>query len=650
MAGRFPGAPDVDTLWRARRRRRGLPRRPRPRSRCVADGVPRARAARPRTTCAAAACSPTSTCFDAGFFGIGPRDAAIMDPQHRHFLESAWEALEIVGPRARALRRRDRRVRRLRHEHLHAQQPADEPGPGRAGRHVPAPPHRQRQGLLHDDACRTGSTCAARRVNVQTACSTSLVAVHLAVQSLLAFECDMALAGGVDDRGAAPASATTTTRARSSSPDGALPRVRRRRRRAPCSRSGAGVVALRRLADAIDDGDPILAVIKGTRGQQRRRSARSATSRRASTATPTWSRRRSPSPACRARDISLLEAHGTGTAVGDPIEVAALTEAFRESTERRRLLPHRSTKPNIGHLDTAAGVASLIKVVQALRHRTLPPLANHTAPSPLLDVDTVPVRALRRGRAVAGRPARAAPASARSASAARTPTSSSQEAPPPPATPPAVPEQIARALRSQRRRGHERGRRQARRLPRSATRTRTSPTSPTRWPPVAARIGHRRVVGRHRHGRAPSTLLRTNDRNRVATTTAADDCTDGRVPVPGRRLAVRRHGAPASTSASTSSTRSLRDGIERVKAQSRARPRAAAARPTPTDDALRRPDGVAAGDLRHVESRCARQWMAWGVDARRVRRPQPRRVRRRAPRRRALARRRARPRRRRAPR
>ena len=92
----------------------------------------------------------------------------------------------------------------------------------------------------------------------------------------------------------------------------------------------------------------------------------------------------------RADEIQLVEAHGTGTAVGDPIEVAALTEAFRSSTDANGFCRLTSTKPNIGHLDTAAGAASLIKVVQALRHRTLPPMANHTAPSPLVDWDRSP--------------------------------------------------------------------------------------------------------------------------------------------------------------------------------------------------------------------------------------------------------------------
>ena len=159
--------------------------------------------------------------------------------------------------------------------------------------------------------------------------------------------------------------------------------------------SGAGVVALRRLADALDDGDPILAVIKGTAinndGQRKVGYLAPSVDGHADVVKEALA-----VAGLSARDIQLLEAHGTGTAVGDPIEVAALTEAFRASTADAGFCRLVSTKPNIGHLDTAAGVASLIKVVQALRHRTLPPLANHTAPSPLLDLERTPFVHLRR--------------------------------------------------------------------------------------------------------------------------------------------------------------------------------------------------------------------------------------------------------------
>jgi acyl transferase domain-containing protein/thioesterase domain-containing protein/acyl carrier protein len=148
-------------------------------------------------------------------------------------------------------------------------------------------------------------------------------------------------------------------------------------------------VALRRLDDALDDGDPILAVIKGS-------AVNNDGARKVGFLAPSVDghadviREALTVSGLSARDVQLFEAHGTGTAVGDPIEVAAASEAFAAWTQDRGFCRITSTKPNIGHLDTAAGVASLIKVVQALRNRTLPPLANHTAPSPLISIDATP--------------------------------------------------------------------------------------------------------------------------------------------------------------------------------------------------------------------------------------------------------------------
>ena len=222
---------------------------------------------------------------------------------------------------------------------------------------------------------------------MQTACSTSLVAVHLAVQSLLAFECDMALAGGVTiefphGRGyeyqeGEILSPSGRCRAFDAESEGTV------------FTGGAAVVALRRLGDAYRDGDPILAVIKGS-------AVNNDGNRKVGYLAPSVDGHAEVVKEALAvagvdpRTITLLEAHGTGTAVGDPIEVAALTEAFRGGTTDVGFCRLGSTKPNIGHLDTAAGTASLVKVVQALRHRTLPPIANHTAPSPLLDLDRSP--------------------------------------------------------------------------------------------------------------------------------------------------------------------------------------------------------------------------------------------------------------------
>ena len=384
MAGKFPGAPDVDRLWE-----RVLAAED-----CLVTfdeqwllerGVSPATLADPNYVRRNGVLDDLEM-FDAGFFGIGARDASIMDPQHRHFIECSWEALETSGHvperfegaigvfagcgmntyMLNNLLTNEQLVRQLGMFLL---------------RHTANDKDFLTTTLSYKLDLRGPS------VNVQTACSTSLVAVHLAVQSLLAFECDLALAGGstieVPHRVGYEYQEGEVL-----SPDGYC-RAFDERSAGTVLTSGVGVVALRRLADAQRDGDPILAVVKGTAinndGQRKVGYLAPSVDGHADVVKEALA-----VAGLSGRDIGLLETHGTGTAVGDPIEVAALTEAFRASTPDTGFCRLVSTKPNIGHLDTAAGVASLIKAVQALRHRTLPPLANHTAPSPLLDLERTP--------------------------------------------------------------------------------------------------------------------------------------------------------------------------------------------------------------------------------------------------------------------
>ena len=384
MAGRFPGAPSVDDLWR----------RIADGEDCLVDlsendlvaaGVPAHVLQGPEYVRRNGVLDGVEM-FDAGFFGVGPRDAAIMDPQHRHFIECCWEALETSG-------------------HV------PERFAGAIGvfagcgmntymlNNLLTNPRLVEQVgmflLRHtaNDKDFLSTTVSYKldlrgpSVNVQTACSTSLVAVHLAVQSLLSFECDLALAGGVTIE-VPHGVGYVYQEGEVLSPDGYC-RAFDEKSAGTVLTSGSGVVALRRLADAMEDRDPILAVVKGTAinndGQRKVGYLAPSVDGHADVVKEALA-----VAGLSARDLQLLEAHGTGTAVGDPIEVAALTEAFRASTPDVGYCRLVSTKPNIGHLDTAAGVASLIKVVQAMRHRTLPPLANHTAPSPLLDLDRTP--------------------------------------------------------------------------------------------------------------------------------------------------------------------------------------------------------------------------------------------------------------------
>ena len=307
--------------------------------------------------------------FDAEFFGLSPKEAAIMDPQHRQFLECAWEAMEDAG---------------------HTPDQANGPVGVFAGCGMGS--------YFYFNVCsnralvdqvgmfllrHTGndkdflSTRASftfdlrgPSVNVQTACSTSLVAIHYACQSLLNGECDMALAGGVTielphRRGYMFEDGEIL------SPDGhcrpfdhrAAGTLSWQRRRHRC---------LRRLADAIADGDVIHAVIKSTAidddGGNKAGIWRPA---RPARPPPSWRPRLSPASA--PTPIHYVECHGTGTAIGDPIEIEALTQAFRETTDARGYCHVGSVKSNIGHLDTAAGVVSLIKAALAVKHGQIPP-------------------------------------------------------------------------------------------------------------------------------------------------------------------------------------------------------------------------------------------------------------------------------------
>ncbi|HWL42384.1 MAG TPA: SDR family oxidoreductase [Ilumatobacter sp.] len=384
MAGRFAGAPDVDELWRrvhagddcltdldpGELRRQGVPA-------AVIDDASYVLRTGPLDDVEG---------FDHRFFGIGARDAAVMDPQHRHFLEVAWEALESA---AIVPERFDGAIGVFggcgMDTYLLNNLITNPKLVEQIGWFLLRHTGNDKDFLTNNVAYRLDLRGPA--VNVQTACSTSLVAVHLAVQSLLAFETDVALAGGATievphRRG------YTYHEGEILAPDGVC-RAFDADSAGTVLTSGVAVVALRRLGDALADGDPVLAVIKGT-------AINNDGSRKVGFLAPSVDahadviREALTVAGLSARDLQLFEAHGTGTAVGDPIEVAAASAAFRSWTDDRGFCRITSTKPNIGHTDTAAGAASLIKVVQAMQHRTLPPLANHTAPSPLLDIDRTP--------------------------------------------------------------------------------------------------------------------------------------------------------------------------------------------------------------------------------------------------------------------
>ncbi|MEM7798630.1 MAG: type I polyketide synthase, partial [Chloroflexota bacterium] len=324
--------------------------------------------------------------FDAHFFGMGPKEAAVMDPQHRQFLEVTWEALEHSG-----------------------YDPDRFPGSigvyGGSGHNLYLPYNILTNQKLMDaegffllrhtgndkDFLTTRVSYAFNlrgpSVNVQTACSTSLVAIHLASQALLNAECDMALAGGVTlemphrqgyfYKEGEILSSDGHCRPFDASAGGTV------------FGSGAGVVVLKRLEDALSDGDTIHAIILGS-------AINNDGAHKASYLAP------SPEGQALVIDealgvadvspetIDYIETHGTGTALGDPIEIQGLTQAFGRSTHQKGCCALGSVKANIGHLDTAAGVAGFIKTVMALKHQQLPPILNFARPNPLIPFDESP--------------------------------------------------------------------------------------------------------------------------------------------------------------------------------------------------------------------------------------------------------------------
>lgn len=386
MAAHLPGAADIAQYWE--NLRNGVESiRVLSEEDLLAVGETRARLTKPNYVPSAAVLDGFQN-FDADFFGFSPKEAAILDPQHRHFLEVAWEALENAG-----------------------HPPETFPGPigvwagcgmgsyfyfnlcsnrdlvDQTGMFLLRHTGNDKDFL----ATRVSHIFDLKgpSINVQTACSTSLVAVHYATQALLNGECDMALAGGVTIE-LPHAHGYLYTEGEILSPDGHC-HAFDHRAQGTVFGSGAGCVVLRRAKDAIRDGDHIWAILKAS-------AVNNDGAAKAGYLAPSVDGQ----AACVAEaqalagissdTVSYVECHGTGTYLGDPIEVAALTAAFGQSGEGLGHCRLGSVKTNIGHLDTAAGVASLIKVALSLHHRQLPPSLGYEAPNPAIDFETSPFR------------------------------------------------------------------------------------------------------------------------------------------------------------------------------------------------------------------------------------------------------------------
>ena len=390
MAGRFPGAANVEALWELLRAGRSAITTASG-AELEKAGVPRALRDDPRYVGAAGRLDGYAL-HDAALFGDSPREAELLDPQHRLFLEQSWAALEdaAVDPR-----RGGGRVGvyagcgmplYLVH-HVAARFDRFDP----AGSY-PAALANDKDFLATRVAYRLGLEGPA--LTVQTACSTSLVAVAMACQALVGGECDTALAGGVSLR--LPMEAGYLYQPEGIlSPDGTC-RAFDRDAAGTVPASGVGVVVLRRLEDALADGDPVRAVLRGW-------ALNNDGAAKAGYTAPRLEGQREVIAEALAlagvgsETVGYVEAHGTGTRLGDPIEIAALGAAFTARRERPPEAPCvlGSLKSNLGHLDQAAGVAALIKTVLALEHGEIPPSLGYEAPNPEIDFAKGPFRVAR---------------------------------------------------------------------------------------------------------------------------------------------------------------------------------------------------------------------------------------------------------------
>lgn len=383
MSGRFPGAKNIEAFWE--NLRDGVESISRlSDEELVSAGVDASLLNHPQYVRATGVLSDIDR-FDASFFGFNARDAEIMDPQHRLFLEHCWEAIEGAGynPETYVGSIGVYAGTGLNSYLLNNLYPNLDPSDLSASIF-------QMVNANDKDFLATQASYKLRltgpSINVQTACSTSLVAVHLAHQSLLNGECDMALAGGVSIR-VPQKSGYLYQEGMILSPDGHC-RAFDSEAKGTVGGSGVGVVVLKRLEDALEDGDCIYAVIKGSAINNDGGSKIGYTAPSEVGQTQVIIEAQGIA-GIEPETISYIEAHGTGTVLGDPIEIAALKQAFGDCS-RKQFCAIASVKTNIGHLDTAAGVAGLIKTVLALKHKQLPPSLHFENPNPQIDFTNSP--------------------------------------------------------------------------------------------------------------------------------------------------------------------------------------------------------------------------------------------------------------------
>ena len=321
--------------------------------------------------------------FDAAFFGFNPREAELTDPQHRLFLECAWQALETAGYDSQRCKSRIGVYGGASLNNYHAfDLNRDRLGSAQCY-----------QTLIGNDKDFLTTRVSYKlnltgpSITVQTACSTSLVATTLACQSLLNYQCDIALAGGVSIH-VPQKSGYLSEQGGTLSPDGHCYAFDARAKGTTIG-NGVGIVVLKRLAEAIADGDCIHAVIKGC-------AINNDGALKVGYTAPSLDGQAEVIAEAmmlagvEPETVNYIEAHGTGTSLGDPIEIAALSQVFGTSTDQKNCCAIGSVKTNIGHLDAAAGIAGLLKTVLALKHQLIPPSLNFEQPNPQIDFANSP--------------------------------------------------------------------------------------------------------------------------------------------------------------------------------------------------------------------------------------------------------------------
>ncbi|WP_406217051.1 type I polyketide synthase [Streptomyces canus] len=310
--------------------------------------------------------------FDAEFFGIRGHEARSLDPQHRMLLEVAWEALEdaALPPDRLSTAKVGLYAGLTNHDYEHWRD--DDPEFGWILGNMPC-----------FAAGRVSYTLGLRgpALSVDTACSSSLVTVHLARQALARGECEVALAGGVNLI-VAPHMTRLMSQSGLLAPDG-LCKPFDARANGFTRSEGCGIVVLKRLDDAVRDGDRIHAVIEGSAVNHDGRST--SISAPNVLAQAELIRASLDDAGLEPADIGLVETHGTGTALGDPIEMEAITEVLGRPTAGAKLWIG-SAKANLGHLEAAAGIAGLLKAILSLQHRVVPPLVHYRTLNPRIDL------------------------------------------------------------------------------------------------------------------------------------------------------------------------------------------------------------------------------------------------------------------------